>query len=76
MTTKTKAAAELNGRKPGLEFPKHPLEAVLRVPLSLEDNNGGNPMPPMDVALAIGMSPGSSAFRDLLSSSIIEHHII
>jgi hypothetical protein len=40
------------------------------VPQCLEEKNGGNPLPPMDVALAIKMSPGSSSFRDLLSSSI------
>jgi Predicted nucleotide-binding protein containing TIR-like domain len=70
MTAKAKAAPEPNGRRAGVDFPKHTLEAVLKVPQSLEEKNGGNPMPPMDVALAINMSPGSSAFRDLLSSSI------
>lgn len=67
---KSKARAEITGRKPSADFPKHSIEGVLKVPQSLEDNNGGNPLPPMDVALAIGVSPGSSSFRDLLSSSI------
>lgn len=57
-------------RRPSADFPKHTLEAALKVPQGLEDNNGGNPLPPMDLAVAIGSSPGSSAYRDLLSSSI------
>jgi Predicted nucleotide-binding protein containing TIR-like domain len=61
---------EPEGRRPPTEAPKHSIEAALVVPQALEDKNGGNPLPPMDVALAIGMSPGSSSFRDLLSSSI------
>lgn len=51
------------------EFPKHTLEQTLRVPQAIEDANGGKPMPPLDVAQAIGVSPGSSDFRVLLSSS-------
>lgn len=71
MTTKAKLAPEPGGRKTTVvDFPKHSLEFVLKVSRSLEDKNGGNPMSPMDVALAISMSPGSSSFRDLLSSSI------
>ena len=65
-----KANGERDGRRPTSDVPKHEIETVLSVPRALEDKNGGNPLPPMDVAAAIGMSPGSSAFRDLLSSSI------
>jgi predicted nucleotide-binding protein len=54
----------------GSDFPKHSLKAALRVAIALEDKNSGNPMPPTDVAIAIGKSPGSSDFRMLLSSSI------
>ena len=70
MTTKARQAPEPEGRRPSSDVPKHTLEAVLTVPQVLEGKNGGNPLPPMDVALGLGMSPGSSAFRDLLSSSI------
>ena len=52
------------------DFPKHTLEQALRVAQALEDANGGKPMPPLDVAQALGMSPGSSNFRVLLSSAI------
>lgn len=52
------------------EVPKHSLEQAIRIANALEEKNGGNPLPPMDVAFAIDMSPGSSSFRDLLSSSI------
>ena len=52
------------------DFPKHPLKTAIRVAVALEDKNSGNAMPPTDVAIAIGKSPGSSDFRMLLSSSI------
>lgn len=70
MAVKQKLATEQEGRRATIDFPKHPIEAVIAVPQALEDKNGGNPLPPMDVGLALGISPGSSAFRDLLSSSI------
>src|SRR5579864_8775488 len=70
MTTKGRLAGESDGKRPPSEVPKHTLETVLAVPQVLEDNNGGNPLPPLDVALALGVGPGSSNFRDLLSSSI------
>ncbi|MGD1106159.1 MAG: TIR domain-containing protein [Terracidiphilus sp.] len=54
----------------GADFPKHSLQAALRVPQALEGKNSGNPMAPTDVAIAIDKSPGSSDFRVLLSSSI------
>jgi predicted nucleotide-binding protein len=54
----------------GADFPKHSLRTSLRVASALEDKNSGNPMPPTDIAIAIGKSPGSSDFRMLLSSSI------
>jgi hypothetical protein len=52
------------------DFPKHTLEEALRVPKALEEANGGQPLPPTETAIAVGMSPGSSEFRTLLSSSI------
>jgi hypothetical protein len=70
MAAKGKQTNEPERRRPSSEVPKHALETALAVPQVLEDKNGGNPLPPMDVALALDMSPGSSNFRDLLSSSI------
>ncbi len=52
------------------EFPKDNFELALKVAQALENKNGGNPLPPQEVAIALGRSPGSSAFRILLSSSI------
>lgn len=52
------------------DFPKHSLEDALRVAQSISDKNGGQPLPPTETAIAIGVSPGSSEFRTLLSSSI------
>ncbi len=54
------------------DFPKHPLEEALRVPQALFDANGGRPLPPLELsdALTPKMSPGSSDFRVILSSSI------
>lgn len=52
------------------DFPKHTLEEALRVATALSDKNGGRPLPPTETAIAIGVSPGSSEFRTLLSSSI------
>ena len=52
------------------DFPKHTLEEALRVASALEEANGGRPLPPVETATALEMSPGSSDFRNLLSSSI------
>jgi hypothetical protein len=52
------------------DFPKHTLDEALRVARALSDKNGGQPLPPTEAAIALGISPGSSEFRVLLSSSI------
>jgi hypothetical protein len=52
------------------DFQKHTLEEALRVARALEQANGGQPLPPTEAAIALGMSPGSSEFRVILSSSI------
>lgn len=52
------------------DFPKHTLEEALVVPKAIEDTNGGRPLPPTDVAIALGVSPGGSDFRIKLSSSL------
>lgn len=51
-------------------FPKDNFEKALGVAQAIENANGGNPLPPQDVAIALNRSPGSSIFRILLSSSI------
>ena len=52
------------------DFPKDTLEEALRVPRALYEANGGQPLPPTETAIALGMSPGSSDLRVILSSSI------
>jgi predicted nucleotide-binding protein len=52
------------------DFPKHTLEEALRVAQALENANGGKPLPPIETATALGISPGSSDLRVILSSSI------
>jgi hypothetical protein len=50
-------------------FPKHGIEATLVLPQKVQDEMGGKPMNRLLLADALGMSPGSTNFRDLLSSS-------
>jgi predicted nucleotide-binding protein len=52
------------------DFPKHTLDEALRVAKAIADKNAGQPLPPTETAIALGISPGSSEFRTLLSSSI------
>lgn len=52
------------------DFPKHTLQEATRVAAGLEAKSGGQPLPPLETAEAIEMSPGSSEFRVILSSSI------
>ena len=52
------------------DFPKHSFANASRVALTIEQNNGGRPLPPAEIAIGLGSSPGSSDFRVLLSSSI------
>jgi predicted nucleotide-binding protein len=51
------------------DFPKHSLEDALRVPIALAETNGGRPLPPVETAAAMDVSPGSSDFRVILSSA-------
>jgi hypothetical protein len=51
-------------------FPKLPLEEALRVPRALANTNAAKPLPPIDTANALEVSPGSSGFRTLLSGSL------
>ncbi|MCX5645002.1 MAG: nucleotide-binding protein [Phycisphaerae bacterium] len=74
---KKKEQAEASGRakenlrgKVKSDFPKDTIEEALRVASALWEANHGRPLPPVETATALGMSPGSSDFRTLLSSSI------
>lgn len=61
--------SQLEKKRVQSEFPKDTLEQSLRVAQALEEANGGQPLPPVETATALGISPGSSDFRALLSSS-------
>lgn len=50
-------------------FPKHSLESAMTVAQKVQDENGGKPMNRLLLAEALGLSPSSSNFRDILSSS-------
>lgn len=50
------------------QFPKTTLEQTLAVPTALM-RNGGNPLSGIDLATAIGISPGSSVIRTLSAAS-------
>lgn len=50
-------------------FPKHSLESALVLAQKIQDELGGQPMKRLLLADALGISPGSTNFRDLLSSS-------
>jgi hypothetical protein len=68
-STKPNGADPTTKRRVQSDFPKQTLEETLRVPAAL-DRNGGQPLPPLETAIAMALSPGSSTFRELLSSSI------
>ena len=59
--------AESTGRY--RNFPKHSLEASLVVAQKIQDEMGGKPMNRLLLADALGLSPSSSNFREILSSS-------
>jgi len=60
------ATATKNGKPASetarVEFPKHTLEDSLSVPEALQQN-GGQPLPAIEMATALGRSPGSGRFR-------------
>jgi hypothetical protein len=50
-------------------FPRRTLEQALRVPVAIRDNNGGNPWPPREVAVAMGIGPKTTNFYYLTAAS-------
>jgi predicted nucleotide-binding protein len=52
----------------GSDFPKFALEDALAAPNALQ-RNGGQPLTAIDMATALGRSPGSSAFRTVTAAS-------
>lgn len=68
--TTEKHSASVSRSRVTSDFPKHTLEQALRVAKAVEEANAGKPLPPLETAQALGISPGSSDFRVLLSSAI------
>jgi Predicted nucleotide-binding protein containing TIR-like domain len=65
------AAAVVKGTaRPSTQYPKHTLEESLRVAQAIEAHNAGQPYPPTETAIAMGISPGSSRLATLLSASL------
>jgi predicted nucleotide-binding protein len=57
-------------RRPSTDIPLHRLADTIKVPQAIENANAGQPYPPAETALYMGMSPGSSSYWQLLSSSL------
>jgi predicted nucleotide-binding protein len=64
--TKPQSESPRSGRR---NFPHHSLEEALIIPQKIVDEMGGRPFKKLLLADALGISPSSSNFRDLLSSS-------
>src|SRR5574341_1335380 len=70
VATTEKPEKTSNRGKVSSDFPKHTLAEAIAVPQALEEKNGGQPLPPVDMAIALGRSPAASQFKIILSSSI------
>jgi len=64
-----KRLAVPNDSRKNRNFPKHTLEASLPLAQRIQDEMGGKPMNRLLLADALGLSPSSSNFRELLSSA-------
>lgn len=67
-TVPRKSSSTDEGRK-NRNFPKHTLEAALPLAQKIQDEMGGKPMNRLLLADALGLSPSSSNYRELLSSA-------
>lgn len=52
------------------DLPRVSLEKALRLPRALLEEYAGQPTPPLDLALAVGVKPSSSGWRSLTGSAI------
>jgi len=60
---------ELKKRRPTRTYPLHTLQEALIIPKGIQDKNAGKPMKRILLADAIGRTPSSSEYINLLSSS-------
>lgn len=51
-------------------FPKYALQEAVKVAQTIEDTNAGQPLPPVETALAMDFSPRNSQFEQITSASI------
>jgi hypothetical protein len=63
---KKAAATKTTARRP---YPRASLEQAVRIPLAIKNNNGGNPWPPQEIAVAVGMSAQTPGFFYLAAAS-------
>lgn len=64
------AAAVKSQARPSVLYPKHSLEEALGVARLIEEHNAGQPFPPTDTAISLGISPGSSRLQTILTASL------
>lgn len=58
--------AATTGRRP---YPRATIEAATRIPFALKEKNGGNPWPPPELAMAIGLSSKNPNFFYMAAAS-------
>src|SRR3972149_3162090 len=64
------AQVEKRSRISQADVPSNSVEEALRVPRALIDNYGGKSAPPLQLAIALKMTPTSGPFRMLCGSAI------
>ena len=52
------------------DLPRVSIERALRIPRALIEQCGGQPTTPLDLAVAVGVKPSSSGWRDLTGSAV------
>ena len=70
MARSTGKKARTGRRVMQTDVPRVSLEQALRVPLAIAENYAGEPTRPIDVALALTMTPTSGGFRTLCGAAI------
>lgn len=69
-TASDTAPPQSRGKRAQSSFPKYPLAEAVKVAQVIEDTNAGQPLPPVETALAMDLSPRNSQFEQLTSASI------
>jgi hypothetical protein len=69
MSEKTRSEKEEKRKYATTAYPKNSLIDALRIAQAIKDHSAGKPYDRLDLAKALGISPGSGAFRTLIASS-------